>query len=311
MSLIDFFDNIRHWGEKRNFFLSKIYFYPICNRITDTLANLILPIYFKVTTRNIKNSLKHTNTLNKQENIIVSLTSFPVRIPKLWIVVESILRQTIKPDRIILYLQVNSKDELPNRLLNMQERGVEIIICDTTLRSHNKYWHAFKNYPNDCIITIDDDIIYRSDFIENLLNLHFKYPNSIITNWSKEIKKETPYYLEWPDAKPNRQTKALLPIGVAGVLYPSHCMHKDVLNKQLIQELCLTADDIWLTCMALLNGTNKIQSQYKQHYLPVRIKNNTTLLAVNRERNQICIDNLNKYYRKKLGISPFIDLIND
>ena len=310
MTFIDLFDNMRFWGDKRNIFLSKIYFYPICNRIIDTLANIILPLYFRITGKNTKYSLTTKKTdKSPKEKIIVSLTSFHVRIPKLWIVVESILRQSVKPDRIILHLQVKDIKELPKRLLEMQKRGVEIEICDTSLRSHNKYWHVFKKYPNDCIITIDDDIIYRSDFIVNLLNFHKEHPNTIITNWSKEIKQETPVYKNWPEATPFKKAKALLPIGVAGVLYPSGCMYKDVLDKRLIKELCLTADDIWLTCMALLNGTQKIQTDYKQHHLPVQIRGNMTLLSINKERNQVCVDNLNNYYHKKMGIKPFVDIL--
>ena len=49
MGLINFFDNRRYWGEKRNKFLSKIYFHPAVNRIVAALANIILPIYFNCT----------------------------------------------------------------------------------------------------------------------------------------------------------------------------------------------------------------------------------------------------------------------
>ena len=84
------------------------------------------------------------------------------------------------------------------------------------------------------------------------------------------------------------------------VLYPPNTLHKEVFNTKAIKDLCLTADDIWLAAMHLLKGTKKYYTGYKQGHLAVFIKNNLTLLDVNRERNQVCVDNLNNYYQREL-----------
>lgn len=306
MSLINFFDNRRFWGGKRYKFLQKIYFYSICNRLTEILSNLILPIYLRLTRKRPEYVIIPTTT--NKERCIVSLTSFKTRIPHLWMVVESILRNKVKPDKFMLYLQLDSMDEVPKELQEMQKRGVEIVLCSTELRSHNKYYHAVKDFPKDCIITIDDDIFYRDDLIETFVKLHQQYPNAIIANRAKSIIPQSHLYKEWPDTEVQKQDTYMIPIGVGGILYPPHSLYKDVLNKDAIKELCLTADDIWLACMSILQGTPKIFSNYKQGFLNVRIPHNTTLLDVNRERNQVCVDNLNAYYGEKLGIRPFIDL---
>lgn len=311
MSLINFFDNRRFWGGKRNKFLSKIYFYPVCNRITDILANIILPIYFNCTKKNPRYSLKANN--GRKDKIIVSLTSFPPRLPKLHLVIECILRQSIKPDEIILYLteeQVGSIDNLPRKLLDLRERGLQIKLCLDKIRSHTKYFYAMKENPNDIVITVDDDLFYRTDLIESHLAAHKKHPNAIIANWVKEILPTTDKYNEWPDGTEPKLSNRFLLLGVSSVLYPPKSLHEEVFNKDIIIEQCLTADDVWLSCMALLKGTPIYFTGYKYNHLPVRIKNNETLLSVNRERNQICVDNLNKYYDKKLGVRPFIDLPN-
>lgn len=311
MSLINFFDNRRFWGGKRNKFLSKIYFYPVCNRITDILANIILPIYFNCTKKNPRYSLKANN--GRKDKIIVSLTSFPPRLPKLHLVIECILRQSIKPDEIILYLteeQVGSIDNLPRKLLDLRERGLQIKLCPDKIRSHTKYFYAIKENPNDIVITVDDDLFYRTDLIESHLAAHKKHPNAIIANWVKEILPTTDKYNEWPDGTEPKLSNRFLLLGVSSVLYPPKSLHEEVFNKDIIIEQCLTADDVWLSCMALLKGTPIYFTGYKYSHLPVRIKNNETLLSVNRERNQICVDNLNKYYDKKLGVRPFIDLPN-
>ena len=311
MSLINFFDNRRFWGGKRNKFLSKIYFYPVCNRITDILANIILPIYFNCTKKNPRYSLNANN--GRKDKIIVSLTSFPPRLPKLHLVIECILRQSIKPDEIILYLteeQVGSIDNLPRKLLDLRERGLQIKLCPDKIRSHTKYFYAMKEHPEDIIITVDDDLFYRTDLIERHIKAHNKYPKAIIANWVKEILSTTDKYNEWPDGTEPKLSNRFLLLGVSSVLYPPQSLHEEVFNKNAIIEQCLTADDVWLSCMALLKETPIYFTKYKYNHLPIRIKNNETLLSINRERNQVCVDNLNKYYDKKLGVRPFIDLPN-
>lgn len=312
MNLIDFFDNIRFWGEKRNRYLSKLRFYPICNRIIDIAANIVLPVYFHFTRNNPQYSLKENK--DKRQRIIVSLTSFPPRLPKLYLVVESILRQSIKPDSIILNLteeQVGSIDGLPKKLIELQKRGLQIKLCPDKIRSHTKYYYAIKENPDDIVITVDDDLFYRSNLIESHLNAHKRYPKAIIANWVKEILPTTTKYAEWPDGKEKKLSNRFLLLGVSSALYPPKSLHCELFNKDAIIEHCLTADDVWLSAMALLQGTPIYFTKYKYNHLPILIRNNETLLSVNRERNQICVDNINRYYGEKLGIRPFIDLPND
>lgn len=309
MSIINFFDNRRYWGGNRNRILSKIHFYSIVNTVVTFIANIILPIYFNITKNNPRHSLQETG--NKKQRIIISLTSFPPRLPKLWLVMECLLRQSVKPDAIILYLtagQVNSIEDLPKKLREQQKRGLQIVLCPDKIRSHTKYYYAMSQNPNDIIITVDDDLFYRTDLVERHLKAHKAHPGAIIANWVKEILPTTPLYKEWPDGKEAKLSNRFLLLGVSSVLYPPHSLYKDAFLTKEIIELCLTADDVWLSCMALLKRTPIYFTNYKYNHLPVSIKNNETLLDVNRERNQICVDNLNKYYKEKLGISPFVDL---
>lgn len=58
--------------------------------------NVLIPLYYMMTR---KGRLVETK---RECQLIVSLTSFPLRIGRLWIVIESLLRQQVKPDRVIL-----------------------------------------------------------------------------------------------------------------------------------------------------------------------------------------------------------------
>lgn len=317
--MVNFFNNIRFWGTNRNPILQRLRFYGILNLITDVVANVVIPIYFRLTSGNPQNSL-HFNAnadlsdspmsvKGKTPQVIVSLTSYPLRIHSLWKVIECLLRQNVKPDRIVLYLstdQFDSIDNLPKSLLNQRKRGLEICMCKGDLRSHKKYYYAMQQYPEDIVITVDDDLFYRTDLIEEFLKENRKRPKAIIANWVKEVLPGKNLYKEWPDRMKSGVIDHFCFIGVSGVLYPPHSLYKDVFNESMIRELCYTTDDIWLSCMAMLNHTQAYFSNYKIQHLPILIFNNQSLLAVNRIKNQESVDNLNLYYLDKLGIRPFI-----
>ena len=100
----------------------------------------------------------------REEKLIVSLTTYPQRISDIDVVLYSLLIQTIKPDKIILWL---SEEEFPNKLndvplhiLRFLDFGVEIEFCDN-IRSYKKLVYALNKYPNDLIVTADDDKLQR------------------------------------------------------------------------------------------------------------------------------------------------------
>lgn len=310
MTLVDFFDKLRFWGSHRNRLLQSLRVYGVWNKITEFTANLILPVYFSLT----KNNPLHRLPVETESDpkVVVSLTSFPKRIPTLHLVIETLLRQSVKPDKIILYLtqsQIPNVEALPKQLLEQRSRGLEIVLCPDEIRSHTKYYYAFRDYPNAKVITVDDDLFYRSDLIATHLENSKKHPGCVIANWVKEIIPGTPKYNEWPDlADTPKLSKNLLILGVSSVLYPPKSVHPDIFNVDNIKALTLTADDIWITAMILKKGTSVYYTAYKYNHLPVWIKNNETLISGNYIRNQQCIDNINNYYQFNQKCRPFIDL---
>lgn len=300
MLSVDFFDKCRFWGTNRNPLLNKFRIYAAVNLLVCIAANLFLPLYFFLTKRNKDYALGTSFHDGKQ--VVVSLTSFPKRIPTLHLVIECLLRQTVKPDKIVLYLtrsQVSSIDSLPSSLLDLCNRGLEIVLCPDEIRSHTKYFYAMQQFPEDIVITVDDDLFYRSDLVESLLKNHETHPNAIIANWTKEIIPGKTRYTEWPDNHiphlPHENRNQLV-LGVSGVLYPPHSLDEDVFNVEKIINLSLTADDVWLTAMARKKGTPIFFSGYEYNHLPVMIRNNETLLSGNYVRNQQWIDKIAEDY---------------
>ena len=82
---------------------------------------------------NSQNKKLGINTKKRKEKIIVSLTSYPKRINVVWITIETLLQQTVKPDEVILWLadsQFKEIEELPEELKALQKRGLTIRFCD-------------------------------------------------------------------------------------------------------------------------------------------------------------------------------------
>ena len=117
----------------------------IIQRFNNLLSKKVVVEIEKINTINdlLKQNLdeKEKSILNKKNNnnITVSLTTFGKRIDDVYLAIESIAKQTLKPNRVILWL---SKDEffnkkLPITLTNLQKRGLEIKYCKD-LKSYNK-----------------------------------------------------------------------------------------------------------------------------------------------------------------------------
>lgn len=202
-------------------------------------------------------------TEERNPRIIVSLTTIPQRIEAAAKVISIMLHQTVKPDKIILYLATDefADIELPELLLKEQECGVEIVYCDN-LYCHKKYYYTLRDYPDDIIITVDDDLMYEETLIEQLYNSYLKHPNAVSAMRAHRItfcnKNQIAPYSKWVMKCSdfiNIPSLQLLPTGVGGVLYPPHSLPAETLNLEAIMELCPMADDLWLKIMELVNNT--------------------------------------------------------
>ena len=77
------------------------------------------------------------------KNIIVSLTSYPPRIQYVYITIKSLLKQTLKPNIIILWLAKsefpNKNNDLPNTLLSLRKYRLKIEYYEQNIKSYKKF----------------------------------------------------------------------------------------------------------------------------------------------------------------------------
>jgi FkbM family methyltransferase len=264
--------------------------------------------------RTLRYSLPRLSGLNKKKReprIIVSLTSYPSRINAAVIVLGLMLRQTCKPDKVLLYL---AKEQFPDGKLPVWLRlhkicGVEIIFCDD-LKSHKKYYYAMLKYPEDIVITVDDDLYYERDLIECLYRSYKHHPNSVsacrthLITFDKEGQINP--YLKWkweyseiidqPDIK-------LFATGAGGILYPPHCMHNELFNVEKIKSLCFMADDMWLKIMQVMNNTPMVLVAKNKDINIIEGTQKTALGLTNvvENRNDDQLKNILRYYNAYFG----------
>jgi len=207
---------------------------------------------------------KALTVANCSKPITVSLTSYAHRVANVHHTIISLLNQSRHPDRLVLWLaeDVYSRASLPPHLLELEQFGLEIGFCQD-IKSYKKLLPTLERYPDDIVITFDDDVIYPADHIERLLNVYDQYPKSIICHRAHRILKSKNgkplSYAEWElGATEPQQSYDLLPVGIGGVLYPPHCLDAEVFNQQAFMALCPTADDLWFKAMSL-----KAQTQIK------------------------------------------------
>lgn len=247
-------------------------------------------------------------------NIIISIASYKKRLSTLPLCLETIICQTVKPNKILLFLD-KKYEELPPQILTLQEKGLKIFFVPEDLKPHNKYFYAMQQYPDDIIITLDDDVLYPNYLVEKLVDSYCKNPYAVSAGRVHKMSFDSygnilPYRCWMKEAKIyNLPQMDLFANGVGGILYPPHCMDKQLFNKDKIKQLCLYGDDIWLKAMQILKGTPVVLiSQNQQHPIPINGTETDGLFVINKlqGRNDIYIKNVfNEYNLTKERIMNY------
>lgn len=195
-----------------------------------------------------------------KRRVIVSLTSFPARFDTLDICIKSLFAQSVKPDKIVLYLGKECDDAvLPGRLTELEKYGLEIKMGYADIRPHKKYFFAMQEYPEDIIITVDDDLMYDSNMIKSLLESYKDNPNAVsarrvhrITSSGGDLEPYDSFDKCW--TKTTEPSHILLSTNGAGTLFPPGSLPEEAFDIDTIKKLCLDADDIWIKFMLIKKG---------------------------------------------------------
>jgi len=281
------------------------------------LKNIGYFLYYSISAVFLKHhKIDQKIELNQKGKLIVSLTTKPGRIHKIWMVIESILRQDIKPDGLFLYLakeEFDSEKALPSKLLSLRKRGLQIVFVEENLKPHNKYFYSMSSFPNADILTVDDDKIYPSGLIGTLVSCRKEYTHEICSISARKIGiagNMPNKYINWEIMKTDvGPSHSLLSLGVCGVLYPPGALHQDLFDVRELKRNALLSDDLWIKIMALRNDTRivSLAHQFKQHFVSITGLKSAQLMKQNVEngQNDVVFNNLLNLY--KIDIKRFHD----
>ena len=128
------------------------------------------------------NTQSGVTEIKREKKLIVSLTSYPARMYDIKYTLFSLLNQSLKPDMVILWL---GKEQFPNgyndiapSILRFQQQGLTIEFCED-IKSYKKLIPSLEKYPDDIIITADDDIYYPDNWLEQLYESYLQAPDLI------------------------------------------------------------------------------------------------------------------------------------
>lgn len=235
---------------------------------------------------------KGVTHIKRSPKLIVSLTSYPVRIHVVEQTIESILRQSLKPDAVILWLAdsqfPNKEGSLPKTLVRYKKHGLQIRWCED-IKSYKKLIPALKEFPDDIIVTADDDVIYQEDWLEVLYKSYLRNPKSVHCHHMFTYQVASGYNIRGIDiVKENCVAeKNQVAIGIGGILYPPHILYKDVTKVDVFTQLAPTNDDVWFWAMTHIQGCE-------------------ITLVQDFSRNIICIDDT-----QSSGLSNTINTMNE
>lgn len=243
---------------------------------------------------------------SKSPRLIVSLTSFPARIKTVNYTIESILLQKKQANMVVLWLGCeqfpNKEKDLPKRLLRLTQFGLSIKWCKD-IRSYKKLVPSLEEFPDDIIVTADDDIWYPPEWLERLYDSYLKEPTMIHAHRVLQVTANNGIinkYIDWGTQifSPQEPSYCWHFTGCGGVLYPPHCLYKDVCIQDKFLSMAYDLDDVWFWVMAILQHTRiRIVDDNIFTFEGVFIVNNQSLWDGNVfDKNDVALNKLIKAY---------------
>ncbi len=240
-----------------------------------------------------------------KENIVVSLTSIPERLRTIFPTLYSLASQSHKPDLIVLWLS-DDTDRTARIIARIEGMGITVKYCKD-LGPNTKYHYAFDEYKKDVVITVDDDIIYHNDMIEELYGTYLKHPDTVIARRVHKIRFDhdgkPASYRDWTweyrdSAGPSYD---LLATGVGGVLYPPSVMALNCWENTDFLKISPKSDDIWLKFCELSCGIRVCAvngSAFDRDVINFRTFNTgLSLDNINRDKNDEYVRSCAEYFR--------------
>ncbi len=223
-----------------------------------------------------KQSLCVSDSVTGSGAATVCMTSYGKRVETVHLAIESIASGTVRPLRMILWLDDESVfSNLPIGLRRLKARGLEVRLTQN-YGPHTKYFPYVEETMqlDRPLVIADDDVIYEKFWLAGLLAAHDRNSNVIWCYRAHTVKvshDRVAPYKEWASCNSVASSMSHFATGVSGCIFPVRfLLHLRDAGPQFML-CCPKADDIWLHVNAVRAGieTQQIHSfQLNFPFLP-------------------------------------------
>jgi len=216
-----------------------------------------------------------TSSVVGDEPVLVSMTTYGARFHTVHLALESIGRGSVRPSRMVLWVDDPELADNPTpQLLRLIRRGLEVLPCED-YGPHKKYYPALsimeKELRLDRLITTDDDILYRRNWLSGLVSSAARNPDVILCYRARVVQLDERGFRpwsEWPLCATTSASLLHLAIGDAGVSYPRSMLGILARRGTGFMSVAPRADDIWLHATAVEAGIRTRQLR-RRSYIPL------------------------------------------
>lgn len=244
--------------------------------------------------------------------VIVSMATIPCRMERLKENIPSFKNQTYPFDMLVINVLDNLTEDdyaFYEELKTIDERIV-INKVEEKWRSCNKLLPTLKRYPDEIIITVDDDIYYPNECISTLMEQYKLTPECIIAQEVSPLalQRNNSYisYHMCLDVKLMQKEWGKYLSGCC--LFPPHVFdNTDLFDYDKMMELTGgTHDELWFWVNSTLNGIQCVGLNYIRSFegelISKRNNNEPQLWQINllESKQREYMDKLNKLYGTRL-----------
>lgn len=195
---------------------------------------------------------------------VVSMTSYGKRLDIVAHALESLAAGSVRPARLILWVDEPAFDVSRYPMLQrLERRGLEILHCED-LGPYKKYYPYCSAYSRDNLplVLADDDLLYPRRWLEVLLRAYNSSGPDEIPAYRAHRMHTLPdgtlgAYNNWRPAPVGSSSHANFLTGGAGVILPPRMQEAVRQAGTAFRELAPRADDIWLNALAIRSGLQR------------------------------------------------------
>lgn len=222
----------------------------------------------------LANRFSRRSAVDPSGEVVVTMTTHGTRLQRVHVALESIARGTVRPARLVLWLDDPAlAAALPASLRRLRRRGVEIRLVDG-YRVHTKYYpHLLSGRVGERdLVTSDDDIVYPRTWLQGLLDARARYPRETVLCYRAHrvavADGVVAPYTSWRPVEDTRAGFDVFGTSVSGQLFPSELMEAVAEHGEAFREVAPDADDVWLHVRAVDAGYRVAQIESRAQLFP-------------------------------------------